>query len=118
MLLPVTVVALGMLTFVNDADARHRRHGGCGCCETAAPADKPAPATAEKAAPRTERSFSVEPTPDYAPRYRSRRGTGGNAYGLDYTQRQKGYSSGRYVVTECMESRVNRSTIDTPTLAR
>lgn len=90
MILPVAVVALGALTFVNDANAGHRRHGGCGCCESAAVAEKPAPpAVAEKTAPRTERSFSVEPSPEYAPRYRSGRGTSGGAYGLDYTQRQK-----------------------------
>jgi len=88
--LPVAVVAFVALTFVNDADAGHRRRGGCDCCESAAVAQKPAtPAVAEKTTPRTERSFSVEPSPEYAPRYRSGRGTSRGAYGLDYTQRQK-----------------------------
>lgn len=95
-LLPVAVIAIGALTFVEDADAGGRRCGGCGCCESATVAEKSAPpAVAEKTAPRTERSFSVEPSNEFAPSYRSSRGTRGSAYGLDYTQRQKGYSSGR-----------------------
>ena len=87
--LPVAVIALGALTFVNDADAGHRRRGGCGCSESVAVAEQSGPAVADKNAPRTERSFSVEPSREYAPRYRSGRGTSGGAYGLDYTQRQK-----------------------------
>jgi hypothetical protein len=90
-ILMVAVVALGALTFVNDADAGHRRRGGCGCCDSVAVAEKPAPpAVADKSAPRTERSFSVEPSREYVPRYRSSRSSGGG-YGLDYTQRQKTY---------------------------
>jgi len=92
----VALVAIGALAFVNDADAGHRRRGGCGCCDSVTVTEKAAPpAVAEKAAPRTERSFSVEPSREYAPSYRSGRGTRGGAYGLDYTQRQKGYSGGR-----------------------
>ena len=89
--LPVAVIALGALTFVNDADAGQRRRGGCGCCESVAVAEQPGPAVAQKSdTTRTERSFSVEPSREYAPRYRSNRSSGGG-YGLDYTQRQKAY---------------------------
>lgn len=97
-LLPVAAVALVALTLVDNADAGHRRRGCCDCCESAAVAKKPAPpAVAQKPGEaRTERSFSVEPTPERAPQYRSsRRSSGGGAYGLDYTQRQKAYSPGR-----------------------
>lgn len=94
MFLPAAVVALGALIFVADANAGHRRGGcGCGCdCGSAAVTDKAAPpAVAQKPdSTRTERSYSVEPSTEYAPRYRSGRGTSG-WNGLDYTQRQKSY---------------------------
>ena len=90
--LPVAAIALGALMLVDDASARGHRRGGCGCCESVAVAE--APAVAQKpGTARTERSFSVEPSREYAPSYRSSRGTRGGAYGLDYTQRQKAYSS-------------------------
>lgn len=91
--LPVAVVALGALMFVDNADAFGRQQAGCGCCESVAVAEMPAPAVAQKpGTARTERSFSVEPS-EGAPRYRSYRRSGGGGYGLDYTQRQKAYSS-------------------------
>ena len=92
--LPVAVFALGALILVDDASARGRRQGGCGCCESIAAAEAPPPAVAQKPdATRTERSFSVEPSTEYAPR--SGRSSGRGAYGLDYTQRANGYSPGR-----------------------
>ena len=91
--IPVAVIALGMLMLVGDASARSRRQAGCGCCESVAVAEVPAPAVAQKpGAARTERSFSVEPS-EGTPQYRSNRRSAGGGYGLDYTQRQKAYSS-------------------------
>ena len=89
-ILPVAIVAVGALMFTSDADAGQRRRGGCGCGESVAVAEQSGPAVAQKSdTTRTERSYSVEPSREYAPRYRSSRGTSGGAYGLDYKQRQK-----------------------------
>ena len=95
--LPVAVVALGALMFVDDANAGGRRRGGCCCCESAAAANNaPAPAVAQNpSVTRTERSFSVEPSTESAPRYSSGPSGGRGAYGLDYTQGAKGYSPNR-----------------------
>ena len=93
---PVAVVALSALMFVDDASAGGRRRGCCGCCDSVAVTDAPAPAVAQNTdATRTERSFSVEPSSEYSPRYRSSRSSGRGAYGLDYTQGAKGYSPNR-----------------------
>ena len=93
-ILPVAVVALVALTFADDASAGRRRQAGCGCCESVAASEAPAPAVAQNpGAARTERSFSVEPSTEYVPQYRSGRSSSRGAYGLDYTQRQRGYSS-------------------------
>ena len=90
-ILPVAVIALGAMILVDDASAGHRRRGGCGCCDSVAVAEAPAPAVAQKPdTTRTERSFSVEPSREYAPSYRSGRSSRGG-YGLDYTQWQKAY---------------------------
>ena len=91
-ILPVAVVGLVALTFADDASAGRRRQAACGCCESVA-TEAPAAVAQEPGAARTERSFSVEPSTDYVPQYRSGRSSNRGAYGLDYTQGQKGYSS-------------------------